>query len=356
LRTSVFRAVRRIAAALTAVMLAGCGGPTGEPVVKIDPADLLSEEQRGGALGKPGDQTGDTAQAGPGLIVSDANRARLDAFVRGAALFTLYHELGHFVMSEYKVRNPGGNEIAADRFAALVMTPPPVSNPKREMFDPASSADVPPVLWAIAWLRNFQQQAERNGAIDMADEHGLPEQRMRQVLCLIYGADPARWSTQSVFTTNLSEEKRQFCLNDTQENAAVWAHYLTDRLADDGDQKVYKAVITYEDAPPELAVYRQWLITSGLLEEIGAEIGRLKWAASVSEYSSLGSLTNQPLSEINVIGSSCQQGDSYIQNAFWSPSKRSLVLCYGMIKYFDGFATEVLGNMPATTQTTPLGR
>jgi hypothetical protein len=339
-----------VLAAVLAAALAGCG-----------PRDEFAARP---GLEEPGlaafanDQASPAGQPGAGYIDSDVNRIRHEAFVTGAALFTLYHELGHFVMKEYKVEgeDPDGPEAAADKFSALILTPQAVSNPKREMFDPASASDVPPVLWSIAFLRNLQERMDRRG--DPYDhEHGSPNERMARLLCLVYGADPARWSTQSVFTTYLTEDKRTSCIDDARKNGEYWAGHLTDRMAIDGDRKVYQAVVRYDSAPPELAAHRRWLIDSGLMEEIGDEIGRLLWADSVplfEELGNLGRLNNQPRWEINVVGSDCLENGIYQENAMWSPRRRSLILCYGMVKAYFEFATEVLGDMPASTQTAPL--
>jgi hypothetical protein len=304
------------------------------------------------------DQASPSAPPGANYIDSDANRIRHEAFVRGAALFTLYHELGHFVAKEYNIEDKDDPEGGADDFSGFILTPPAVSNPKREMFDPASADDVPDVLWSIAFLRNLQKRMDRRG--DPYDpEHGSPDERMERLLCLVYGADPARWSTQSVFSTYLAETKRESCIDDARENAEFWAGHLVDRLAIDGDRKLYKAVVRFDSAPPELAEYRQWLIDSGLMEEIGEEVGRLLWADSVALYNELGSLARlgaQPRWEINVVGSDCLENGIYQENAMWSPRRRSLILCYGMVKAYFEFATEVLGDMPASTQGAPLGR
>lgn len=281
-----------------------------------------------------------------GFIASPANVIRFNALVSGALEFVLFHEVGHFLMQDYDIKNPGGAEIAADRFATFAMTPPPrPPGSPREMLDPAGDG-APSVLWATVFWRHEQLKMEEHGiAFDWSDEHGLPEQRMRQLLCLLYGAEPDRWIKEKTFVENLTPEKREFCLFDAHDNARVWSHYVGSRIATTPDAVgLYNPGVLYEAAPPEHAAYRDWLMRTGLLEYIAGEIGQLKLPDDAGAEGRA----------ISLVASPCRTDKGYEANAKWMPAKRSIILCYGLIQLFDGYTVEILGNMPAETQQTPV--
>ena len=94
----------------------------------------------------------------------------------GAFAFILTHEIGHAIIDGLKLPVLGREEDAADELAALAMLD--------------SAEDRQLVSGAVLWLAAHARAERRTKLTTLADEHALSEQRLYNMLCWMYGADP----------------------------------------------------------------------------------------------------------------------------------------------------------------------
>jgi hypothetical protein len=105
-----------------------------------------------------------------------------DAAIGQFVWFTL-HEVGHAVFDIFKVPIFGNEENAADNFATYIMLQNQMSEARR-------------LIGGAAWAWwSYMADYKRNPVVQVrlegfASDHGLPEERFYNLLCLAYGADP----------------------------------------------------------------------------------------------------------------------------------------------------------------------
>jgi hypothetical protein len=103
----------------------------------------------------------------------------------GQVLWITLHEVGHAAFDIFKVPIFGNEENAADNFATYIML----------QFSEARR-----LIVAAAWAWNeYLQDYKRNPVVQVrlagfAADHGLPQERVYNLLCLAYGSNPMRFS------------------------------------------------------------------------------------------------------------------------------------------------------------------
>lgn len=90
-----------------------------------------------------------------------------------ALTFTVLHEMGHALVGELGLGVTGGEEDAVDDLAALILIESNMSNAA--------------VAGPFALMQLTQNQPPA-----YFDEHSISEQRLGNVLCMVYGSDPAK--------------------------------------------------------------------------------------------------------------------------------------------------------------------
>ena len=105
-----------------------------------------------------------------------------DAAIGQFIWFTL-HEVGHAVFDIFNVPLFGNEEDAADKFATYIMLQNQMAEAQRLIGGAAWA------WWAYIgdYKRNPVVQVRLEG---FASDHGLPQERFYNLLCLAYGADP----------------------------------------------------------------------------------------------------------------------------------------------------------------------
>ncbi|MFO0553830.1 MAG: DUF4344 domain-containing metallopeptidase [Polyangiaceae bacterium] len=106
---------------------------------------------------------------GKGIDDATASKRTLDAYT-----FTVLHEMGHALIAELDLGVSGGEEDNVDDLAALIL----IQNKKPE--------------WAIAGPAAFLELTKGQKPA-FFDEHSMSEQRIGNVLCMIYGSDTAKF-------------------------------------------------------------------------------------------------------------------------------------------------------------------
>jgi hypothetical protein len=104
-----------------------------------------------------------------------AGVTRTDAIV-GPTLEVFLHEVGHAVFDVLKIPLLGREEDAADQFAAYLLLQFAKSDARR-------------LIGGTAYAYNVDASKPTTKKNPFADEHGLPAQRLYNLLCIAYGAD-----------------------------------------------------------------------------------------------------------------------------------------------------------------------
>jgi hypothetical protein len=101
---------------------------------------------------------------------------RSDAIV-GPTLEVFLHEIGHAVFDYLSVPILGREEDAADQFAAYILLQFAKDDARR-------------LIGGVAYSYSIDASKPSTKKNPFADEHSLPAQRLYNVLCMAYGADP----------------------------------------------------------------------------------------------------------------------------------------------------------------------
>lgn len=139
----------------------------------------------------------------------DAERA--GAAVGGATVFVLFHEAGHALIDLYQIPVEGREEEAVDQLATLVL----LSGGKEgegAALDGAST------------LLAEEEDPAGKALLDKLpfwSGHGLTAQRFSNVICWVYGKNPAGYQDQ-VDVTTLPPERAQGCAAEYERISKEW--------------------------------------------------------------------------------------------------------------------------------------
>jgi hypothetical protein len=135
--------------------------------------------------------------------------------------FVVAHEIGHALVDQLKLPVTGKEEDAVDGFAAYLLT-----SDKR--FGPL----VP--LSAAMLFDAIKHDDGKLGDSDFADEHSLPQQRVYQFLCWIYGSDTKRFKG-IVGKDMLPRERARRCADEYRQLRSSWDQLLQPHLKEAPD-------------------------------------------------------------------------------------------------------------------------
>jgi len=137
-----------------------------------------------------------------------------DQAVDDALLFTTLHEVGHALVSVLELPVTGREEDAVDQLAALILV------------DGSEEGDEA----AVNGVRGLPDD-EQLDDLAFADEHALNGQRFYNVLCLVYGQNPAahpEWTRDGT----LPGERAERCPEEYDQTRAAWQRLLLPYLKD----------------------------------------------------------------------------------------------------------------------------
>ena len=221
-------------------------------------------------------------------------------FALGNAVFTLYHEVGHALISELELPVLGREEDAVDQFAAFLLTPD------------ADNKEQDVSILADAMAGWFLSSAQTELA-DIAwwDEHGPDQQRAWQIACLLYGSNPDGYG-EFADAIELPEERRATCPGDYESAGRGWLTLIAPHMVEDGEKSSSTVRVSYEDAG-DYAFERELLEESELMETIAAD---------------LSSTFNLPRA-LRMTGKACGE-----PNAYWDSEAGEVTMCYELIREF----------------------
>jgi Putative metallopeptidase len=192
-------------------------------------------------------------------------RQALVEFVFGNILFVAAHELGHGVLAEFEVPNPGRDEDAADSFAIVTMLNIGNKFSDRVLVEAAKG-------WYLADRRD-KKEGEKPAYYDA---HGMNLQRAYQIICLMVGSDPEKYK-ELADIAKLPEERQASCKGDYTFAAWSWETLLKPKLRAP-DQPKQSIELTYGEGKGEMDVYARVFRDIRFLETLREYIGeRYAW-------------------------------------------------------------------------------
>jgi hypothetical protein len=225
----------------------------------------------------------------------------LTEFVVGNLLFVAMRELGNAIVSDIGLPLPGGAEQAYDDLAGLALLKLGEKNFSDRILIEA----------AKGWFIRARREKAAQGARDYYHRHDFDPRRAYRMVCLLFGADAARFKALPEETA-LPGERLRGCGGDYDRVSRSWdVALMPHRPA--ADQPKARIDVSYGAAAGDLGAYAQVLRNLRFLQTI-AEFAadRVAWRAPI-------------LIELR----SCREA-----NAAWSASTRTLQLCYEMAQDF----------------------
>ena len=140
-----------------------------------------------------------------------AGVTRVDAII-GPAVEVFLHEVGHAVFDYLEVPVFGREEDAADQFAAYILLG-------------FAKDDARKLIGGVAYTYHLEASRPSTKKNPFADEHGLPAQRLYNVLCFAYGADPKLFA-DLVEKDYLPKERAEGCSDEYEQVTLAWTKLI----------------------------------------------------------------------------------------------------------------------------------
>lgn len=214
-------------------------------------------------------------------------------YMTGIMMWTLFHESGHMLVSEFELPVLGKEEDAVDSLSTVLMLEANDKGLDQALVDTVSS-----------WLALGDAYGPPEDA-DMMDTHSLSKQRAYFMACLMVGQDPKRFK-ELADELELPQERREECEWEYQQARDSWFKVLEPHMAGDKDKTHFK--ISYETTKnKDLAFYRSMLKDMAALELVS------------ETFSGFVKLEDG----IRITGAECGEA-----NAYWQGDERMMTYCY----------------------------
>lgn len=241
------------------------------------------------------------AQAATSPPESELNRDAT-TFVLGNVEYLLLHEIAHFLINEKSVPIIGPEENAADYIATLALI-------REEPLDPEQGKRGVGFLLAAAdaFVGSWKIGTALGAEIPYWGSHALGIQRYYQIVCLLYGSNPAAFEPLRQVAA-LPESRAQGCVAEyaRAEDSIAWLLANYGRQPDDAHEAVTE--IRYE--PPRT------LVAARMLEELRSQQLLERSLDRLHDRFTL----ERPFM---LVLRNCGQPE-----AAWIPDRRELVICY----------------------------
>jgi hypothetical protein len=186
-------------------------------------------------------------------------------FVAGNTLVLLSHELGHVLIAEMHLPLLGREEDAVDTYAALRMLAIGTSFSQRELAQAAQG-----------WFLNDRRDQEIGEKPLYYDEHNLNQQRAYQILCLMVGSDPDKFSGLAQ-QMRMPETRQRTCKRDFAKTSEGWQTVLKPWLREPGDPET-KIDVVYAEGKGMFDGIANMFRAIRFLETVAANsAARYKW-------------------------------------------------------------------------------
>jgi putative metallopeptidase DUF4344 len=224
----------------------------------------------------------------------------LTEFVTGNMLFVGFHELGHGLVSQFRLPVLGREEDAVDAFATLAMLEAGTEFSLNVL-----------VQAARGWFLSDRRDKKQGNMLTFYDEHGLDQQRAFAIVCLMVGSDGKAFKPLADWV-QMPQERQETCRTDYESAKYAWDTVLKPFLRS-AEQTVPAIDVSYEAGSGALSTYARSFRSIGFLETL---------AAQATDHYVL------PRS-ISIVMKAC--GDS---NAWWHTPTLRETLCYEMAEDF----------------------
>jgi hypothetical protein len=220
-------------------------------------------------------------------------------FVAGNVIFATVHEVGHMLISEMGLAVLGREEDAADAFA--VLTGLKLANALSDRVLTQS---------ARGWFLSDRRNQKENIKMVFYDEHGLDRQRAYNIVCLMVGGDPKKFSALADMT-KMPEDRQGSCQSDYSNASWSWDKALAPHLRKP-DQAKTQIDVAYADTA-KYEIYSWGFRRIRLLENLAEHLSdRFAWRGPIAlEMTSC----NEP-------------------GARWDLSARKIFVCYELAADF----------------------
>lgn len=295
----------------------------------------------------PGNNTPALAGAGP-YPRFGGDTLRIVAVYIGIMRSIFLHEFGHALIGELELPSTGAEEDAVDMYSALRIVEPTIYPSDNE--DVNVMARDAATYAALQWYYSGMLAEKRGASANSAwqDEHTGDLKRFRNMLCIMYGGNPAVFETV-VKHVGFEDRTKARCTDEFNKQNRAWRRLLAPHTrvgtwTPDGQQPA-----NAPGAPVNV-----------VLEPSKRKIGNL-FATNLSNavarsIQDLGQTYVLPR-PINVVFKDCGQ-----LNAWYSPREGSITMCYELIENIAVMISdiemgtvggEVVANKGGGAQTAP---
>ena len=179
-------------------------------------------------------------------------RKDLIEFVTGNMLFATLHELGHASIQEMGLYVLGREEDAADSYAITALLKVATD----------TSHDVL-VQATKGWFLDDARNQKEGIGLAFYDEHGLDKQRAYNIICLMVGSDPDKFSDLAT-QVKMPQDRQESCGGDYSNASWSWDTALKPHLRKP-EQPKQKIEVTY-GPPGNYAGIAQAMKTIGMMD------------------------------------------------------------------------------------------
>lgn len=153
--------------------------------------------------------------------------------VMGAAMFTFFHEAGHSLIDVLDLPAVGREEDSVDQLATLTLIG-------------TGDEGVAMALSGAYW---FQLQSQSERKTPFWDEHAFDGQRFYNIVCLIYGSDPAKYA-DFVSSGTLPKDRAMRCPEEYKKINKAWEKLLQPHFTNGAAENVdYTPSVPTKEAP-----------------------------------------------------------------------------------------------------------
>lgn len=220
-------------------------------------------------------------------------------FVAGNVIFATLHEVGHMVIAEMGLPVLGREEDAADSFAVIAGLK--VNN---------AVSDNILIQSARGWFMSDRRAKKQKTPLVFYGEHGLDRQRAYNIVCLMVGGNPEKFS-KAAELTRMPEERQGTCQSDYSNASWSWDKALAPHIRKP-DQAKIPVEVKYNDTR-KFEVFEKGFKEIQLLELLANHIS--------DRYVLRG--------PIGVEALECGE-----PNAHWDLSARKILVCYELAAEF----------------------
>jgi len=244
--------------------------------------------------------------------LTEEQATETDTFAMHNAMFTIFHESGHMLVSEFEIPVLGKEEDAVDALSSVMMLEAEDDDFDTAMMDAANG-----------WFMSAQAGEEEGAEPAYWDEHGLDQQRAYSMVCMMLGKNLDKFKDFAK-DVEYPDDRVEQCADEYETTKTNWFKLLAPNEV--ADQTKTKFIISYEKpANPDLLYFYQKVQDEQLLEMIEAT------------YSGLYKLEDG----IKLTAKQCD-----VANAWWSPGDREMTYCYEDIAFYAEKNAEWYKNNP----------